>query len=358
MYAFLFYGVSVGQNLVRNPSFETFVHCPKTLGNLEADLEDWQAPTNGSTDYFNGCSQAMGTPKNFNGEQPADFGVGYVGLYFYAPDDYREYIQAKFKKTLKGGETYKVSFYVSLAERSDFAIKEFGIQFSENPITINTTKTLSRMHLSKVSGDVSNYFEIRYSDFYSDKKDWVLVEQEFVAKGTENYMIIGNFKNNKRTQKFDTKRKSTRGSYYYLDMVSVTSLESKDTRFKNIDDTKDLEAFEVDKTHVFSNVLFDFDAFELRSTAEKELQQVHKYLIQNPNLKIVISGHTDARGSDTYNLTLSEKRALAVSEYLISNGVSQDRISAIGFGSTKPISDNISSAAHGKNRRVEFIITN
>ena len=321
-------------------------------------MEDWQAPTNGSTDYFNGCSQAMGTPKNFNGEQPADFGVGYVGLYFYAPQDYREYIQAKLENTLRKDETYKVSFYVSLAERSDFAIKVFGIQFSENPVMVNTTKTLSRMHLSKVPGDVSSFFEIRYSHFYSDKKDWVLVEQEFVAKGTENYMIIGNFKDNKGTQKFETKRNSTRGSYYYLDMVSVTSLENEDAGLENIKGAKELETFEVDKINVFSDVLFDFDAFELLSTAETELKHIQEYLTQNPNLKIVISGHTDARGSDTYNMILSEKRALAVSEYLITNGISQNRISANGYGSLKPVSTNNTSAGRNKNRRVEFVITN
>lgn len=357
-YLFLFCGVTVAQNLVHNPSFETFINCPKTLGNLEADLEDWQAPTNGSTDYFNGCSQAMGTPKNFNGEQPADFGVGYVGLYLYAPQDYREYIQAELKSTLKKGETYKVSFYVSLAERSDFAIKEFGIQFSENPIEVNTTKTLSRMHLSKVPGDVSNYFEIRYSDFYSDEKDWVLVEQEFVANGTENYVIIGNFKSNKRTQKFATKRNSTRGSYYYLDMVSITTLEDRSNVLVNIDGNKQSDTFEVDRTNVFSDVLFDFDAFELLSTAEKELERVHRFLIQNPDFRIAISGHTDAKGSNTYNMQLSEKRALAVSEYLIANGISQDRISAKGFGSTKPVSTNNTSTGRKKNRRVEFVITN
>ena len=353
----LFQRIAIAQNLVSNPSFETFVSCPQTLGNLEDDLVDWQAPTNGSTDYFNGCSQAMGTPKNFNGEQPANFGVGYVGLYFYAPEDYREYIQAKLKRTLRKDETYKVSFYVSLAERSDFAIKEFGIQFSENPIEVSTTKTLSRMHLSKISGDVSNYFEIGFSSFYSDKEDWVLVEKEFVAKGTENYLIIGNFKDNKRTQKFKTLRNSTKGSYYYLDMVSITSIHGSNS--SGLDDVVKMEtdSFEIDKINVFSNVLFDFDRFELLTTAESELNLIQKYLEQNPDLKITISGHTDTSGSDAHNKVLSEKRATAVSQYLIDKGISQDRISSKGYGSSKPIAVNSTSNGRSKNRRVEFVIT-
>ena len=146
------------QNLVKNPSFEHFVNCPQKLGNLDNDMVDWVTPTKGSTDYFNGCSQAMGTPKNFNGEQPANFGVGYVGFYFYAPEDYREYLEGVLNQKLIKDETYTVSFYVSLAERSDFAIKEFGVQFTEKPVKVDTRKTLSRRHLSKISGYVSNYF--------------------------------------------------------------------------------------------------------------------------------------------------------------------------------------------------------
>lgn len=350
--------INSAQNSIRNPSFEEFSKCPITLGNLQDDVVDWDTPTLGSTDYFNGCSTAMGTPKNFNGEQPADFGVGYIGLYFYAPDDYREYVQGKLMQTLTKGETYRVSFYVSLAERSDFAIKEFGLLFSENPIDVNTRKTLSKMHLSKLSGNVSDYIEIKYSDFYSDKTDWVLVETEFVAEGTENYMIIGNFKDNKRTHKFKTKKNSTQGSYYYLDMVSVNSIKKENSiavKGETTDST--VKTFKLDEVNVFENVLFDFDAFQLLESAKKELNQIQQYLSQNQNLKIMISGHTDDIGSKAYNLELSKKRAKAVNQYLIENGLSEDRISFEGYGSSKPIGSNTTSAERKQNRRVEFVIS-
>lgn len=342
------------QNLVENPSFENFVKCPQKLGNLEDDVVDWTTPTEGSTDYFNGCSQAMGTPKNFNGEQPANFGVGYVGFYFYAPNDYREYIQAPLSKTLVRDEVYTVSFYVSLAERSDFAIKEFGIQFTENSVKVATQKTLSRMHLSKIPGDVSNYFEIKYSDFYSDKKDWVLVEKEFVAKGTEKHIIIGNFKNNARTQKFRTKRNVTKGSYYYLDMVAVVP--------KNFEihmgtgQSEEGISFELDSIHTFKNLLFSFDAFKLLSKSKLELDEIQVYLSLHKNLQIQISGHTDALGNKQYNKILSENRAKAVALYLVEKGIDSTRISYHGYGSEKPLTQNTNSVGRKKNRRVEFRI--
>jgi len=350
-------GTGLAQNRVQNPSFETFVNCPQKLGNLDADVTDWTTPTTGSTDYFNGCSQAMGTPKNFNGEQPANFGVGYVGLYLYAPDDYREYIQAKLDQTLIKGETYTVSFYVSLAERSDFAIKEFGIQFVESPVQVDTRKTLSRRHLSKIPGDVSNYFEITYAEFYSDKEDWVKVEKEFMANGTENYILIGNFKDNARTQKFRTKRNVTKGSYYYLDMVSVSAVNP----FKNPNTDPDLKnklAFELDSVHTFKNVLFSFDAFELMPSAKKELDEIKAYLILHKAFKIQVSGHTDTIGNQVYNKRLSENRAEAVAQYLIHKGIDSSRVSHEGFGSSLPLQKNRTKADRQRNRRVEFRITN
>lgn len=342
-----------GQNLVKNPSFESYVSCPQKLGNLNDDLIDWDMPTLGSTDYFNGCSQAMGTPKNFNGEQPAEFGVGYVGLYLYAPNDYREYIQAHLIHKLIKDEVYRISFYVSLAERSDFAIKEFGILFSENPIKVESRKTLSRMHLAKVKGDVSNYFEIRYSDFYSDDASWVKVEKEFVANGTESYLIIGNFKDNKKTKRFKTKRKATKGSYYYLDMVSVVSMESG--LVQNTSSNTLEKVFSMNTKHRFNSLLFDFDSFHISKNGESELLQIVSYLNSNPDVSISITGHTDTIGTDSYNQYLSKKRALAVAQFLNLHGIDMDRIDHKGFGSSQPIGSNDTSVGRYENRRVEFV---
>lgn len=345
-----------GQNLIKNPSFERYLACPINLGNLKNDLVDWNIPTLGSTDYFHSCSEAMGTPKNFNGEQPADFGEGYVGLYLYAPDNYREYLQATLTKTLRKGISYEVSFYVSLAERSDFAIKEFGLLFSEDPLQVKTRKVLSKMHLSKVQGDISNYFEIRYSDFYSDNKEWVRVEKEFVANGTENFLIIGNFKDNKRTHKFKTKRRATKGSYYYLDMVSVIPKKEMEAQSHVNDELLDTN-YTLNETLTFKSVLFNFDEFTLSTQSIKELNQMVTYLKSRLDLIISISGHTDNIGNKSYNLDLSRKRAKAVSTYLTQRGIDKKRISYEGFGSTKPLETNNTLTGRLNNRRVEFTLT-
>jgi outer membrane protein OmpA-like peptidoglycan-associated protein len=351
--------IVISQNLIKNPSFEVFENCPEQLGNFDEDVQNWSTPTIGSTDYFNGCSTAMGTPKNFNGSQPADFGVGYAGLYLYAPDDYREYLQAELTETLKKGRKYKVSFYVSLAERSDFAIKEFGVLFSKNQLHFPIRKELSKMHLYKDRENEYNNIEIGYSNFYSDTQDWILVHTQFKAKGTENFISIGNFKNNKRTRLFKTKRNAKQGAYYYVDMVLLESAELSDFTEKplTISSNSGDKTIELNKTHVFENVLFNFDKYQLLEIAKKEIQRIHTFMKGDEKLIISISGHTDSVGSGAYNQNLSEQRAKAVANYLEQLGLPKEQIVWQGSGGLKPIASNSSEEGRKLNRRVEFVVS-
>jgi len=347
------------QNLIVNPSFEAHVGCPQTLGSFNEDVEGWSTPTTGSTDYFNGCSTAMGTPENFNGSQPADFGIGYAGLYLYAPGDYREYIQAGLLQPLKKGKKYKISFYVSLAERSDFAIKEFGLLFSKNKLDFPIRKELSKMHLYKDTENEYHYMEIGYSNFLDDTKDWILVHSQFVAKGNERFLTFGNFKNNKRTRLFKTKRNAKQGAYYYIDMVLLESAEKTDFAEKprTIVNVPEKGKITLDQNHVFENVFFHFDKAGLLPESSKEIEHIYDVLQLDPTLDIQIHGHTDSIGSEEYNLTLSESRAKAVAAYLIALGLAENRILWQGHGGAKPIVSNASEDGRKQNRRVEFIIT-
>ncbi|MFK7813649.1 MAG: OmpA family protein [Maribacter sp.] len=351
-------GILTSQNVVKNPSFEDYINCPKHLGNFDADVIGWTTPTDGSTDYFNGCSTAMGTPKNFNGSQPADFGKGYAGLYLYAPDDYREYLQAELTKPLVKGEKYQVSFYVSLAERSDFAIKEFGVLFSKDKMKVSGKKPLSKKKIYQQKGNEYNFMEIGYSNFYSDTKDWILVHTQFVAKGTERYLTMGNFKNNARTRMFKTKRNAKQGAYYYIDLVIVESLSKINTSKKDLANSKSSkETFALDETHIFENLLFAFDKFKIQQESKKEMLALYEYVNTDTTLQINILGHTDSVGSDAYNQKLSSRRAQAVANYLMKLGLSKDCITWKGHGGKSPIATNDNERGRRENRRVEFVIT-
>ena len=86
------------------------------------------------------------------------------------------------------------------------------------------------------------------------------------------------------------------------------------------------------------------------------LDEVADVLIENPNIRIRVEGHTDSRGSAEYNLRLSQARADAVKQYLVSKGIDPSRIEAIGYGESRPIDTNRTASGRARNRRVEIHI--
>ncbi|MEQ9230420.1 MAG: OmpA family protein [Cyclobacteriaceae bacterium] len=117
-----------------------------------------------------------------------------------------------------------------------------------------------------------------------------------------------------------------------------------------------LSRVEKDVVIVLNNIFFDFDKAVLKTGSYAELDRVLKYLKDGTIQKISISGHTDSVGDDDYNLGLSRKRARAVYNYIVSNGISKDRISSEGKGETEPSVPNTTPENRQKNRRVEFRI--
>jgi outer membrane protein OmpA-like peptidoglycan-associated protein len=104
------------------------------------------------------------------------------------------------------------------------------------------------------------------------------------------------------------------------------------------------------------NILFDFNKASLKSEFEKRLGQIAEILRKYPELDIIISGHTDNIGAESYNQNLSENRAKTVSDYLIKKGIAPNRLSYIGYGSQKPLLDNSTETGRAQNRRVEIKI--
>ena len=105
------------------------------------------------------------------------------------------------------------------------------------------------------------------------------------------------------------------------------------------------------------NILFETNAFILQRSSYIELDKLVQLLQDNPTLKVQISGHTDNVGKPVDNLLLSNNRAKAVVDYLISKGIDKARLSFKGFGSTKPVADNKTEAGRARNRRTELVVT-
>ncbi len=121
----------------------------------------------------------------------------------------------------------------------------------------------------------------------------------------------------------------------------------KDVQLKNV---------AVGSKIILKNIFFDFDKATLRPESTNELERLIKFLNDVPSLKIEIAGHTDSKGSDDYNLKLSQSRSETVVKYLIDHGISKDRLTPKGYGETKPIDTNETDEGRQMNRRTEFEI--
>jgi outer membrane protein OmpA-like peptidoglycan-associated protein len=117
---------------------------------------------------------------------------------------------------------------------------------------------------------------------------------------------------------------------------------------------------------VLENIFFDLNKADLLPESQVELNKLNEFLVKNPKIKIEISGHTDSRGDDKLNQDLSQRRADAVVNYLVTKGIDKSRLSAKGYGASQPrvtksqidamTSNEEKEKAHQANRRTEYKI--
>lgn len=172
-------------------------------------------------------------------------------------------------------------------------------------------------------------------------------------------------------KKYNTKVSSSDGSYqqevpklgyYILTASSEGYLNATDSIEANSEDlspfSKDiyLQQIEVGVTVRLKNIYFDFDKTTLKKESFVELNKVVDFLKENSTVEIEIAGHTDNKGSDDYNANLSQGRSQSVVDYIVSQGIDSSRLSAHGYGESKPIDTNDNDAGRANNRRVEFTI--
>jgi outer membrane protein OmpA-like peptidoglycan-associated protein len=114
-----------------------------------------------------------------------------------------------------------------------------------------------------------------------------------------------------------------------------------------------LNPLKVGEKMQLSNVFYEVNSWELKKESIIELNNLGRLLEVNKNLVIEIGGYTDSTGSDAYNLSLSEIRALSVVNYLVSKGIQSSRLKYKGYGNTSSIGDNATAEGRKLNRRTE-----
>jgi len=199
---------SSAQNLVPNPSFETFTTCPTSL-NFGGPLEctPWLSPVN-TADYFNGCSDpvfGVSVPYNFQGYQYAHTGFAYTGMYYYIEQqNYREFVQVQLLQPLEKDSCYLIGFWMNLGNET-CGVNHTGAKLSVGPPT----------------WPYSNPTLDWGGELFTDTLQWVYVFDYIIASGGENYITIGNFYNNTQTTIDPDCPWQFVYAYYYVDDVIV-----------------------------------------------------------------------------------------------------------------------------------------
>lgn len=192
--------VSEAQNLVPNPSFETYSQCPDpaTIDPMPDNMIDlatgWNNPTGWTPDYFAACvSETSGynVPNSGWGFQNARTGNAYAGLVSAAISaNAREYIQTELTESLIAGKQYSVTFYVSLSERCTYASNNIGAYFSDTPVSVSHSWVLP--YTPQISNNP-------FTNPLTDTLGWTEVSGVFTSVGGEKYMTIGNFNDDATT---------------------------------------------------------------------------------------------------------------------------------------------------------------
>ena len=376
-------------NLVPNSTFEKVGKKIKGKGEIKV-AEPWTSPTLAQADLYVPKSKNFNitVPENAYGEEKPMKGSGYAGIvaYSYKNKVPRSYLQVQLTEKLEEGKEYCVTYHVSLADLSKYACNHLGVAITDKAMTANNSDVLK----------FDSKIESRKLVVYEKQFYWVPICGVYTAKGGEEYLTIGNFTDDTQLKTMKIKRPrgftkpQTYDAYYYIDNVSVIPAEEskkcdcdvtpgmenaetvkKDfSSDKNIN-TKTMKIINTDGTSTTSGV--DSSATSSSGSAEGDgkvdgmmigfapklfsidasiakLDRIVSYMKENEDALLTITGYIDESESDVEKL--AGKRVGAVYKYLVSKGLSKERVEREIGGSDSPIDKkNIR-----KNMRVEVSV--
>jgi hypothetical protein len=203
------------QNLAPNGNYEAFTLCPNAYGQLNR-ASSWNFVTGhtGTTDYFNTCGPSpVNTLSAFWGAQTPASGNGYIGglTYHSSLPSGREYAQAQLTSPLVAGQVYTVTVKASLGEICNFATI-IQVYFSNAPVVVSPSSSAA---ITSVTPQVT------FATIATNKTGWTNLTYNYTALGGEQYVILGNFKNDAATVLTPVAGGTSNQTYYYYDDFSV-----------------------------------------------------------------------------------------------------------------------------------------
>jgi OmpA-OmpF porin, OOP family len=310
---FLSFFCSAQENLIPNPGFEIYRKRPikmsESADEFDATTVAWYSINSATPDIY--CNRNTGKIFLDAGSVSKSYeGNCSLGLVLYHPDhNYNEYVQCKLRNSMISGKKYKLSFFVKLADDASFNANNLSFYFSQDKFQDKTTM-----------GIVEKPAQIISRNVFDKNREWRKLIFFFKPKEEYKYLSIGNF----------TKRKDT-----IEDSIGSKLIDKKPLVYIYLDDFSLVETIDLNEIFNPNKIYFDNDKYEIKPKSLLELEKLLEFLKKNENKKLTITGFTDSKGDENYNLNLSKLRACAIKEYLIKNGISQERLECIGKGKAK-----------------------
>lgn len=294
-----------------------------------------------------------------NGKWGTPVNIGYP---INTPDD-----DVFFAISASGKHGYYASFKADgLGEKDIYMITFLG---EEKPLVLNNEDNLLANAAEPVKESViAPPVQIKTAQItilkgmITDEKNNQPVEVAIELVDNTKNEVIANFMSNSTSGRYLVSLPSGKnygiavkadGYLFHTENFDIPSSSSYQEIIKDVV----LKKIDVGSKIILKNIFFDFDKATLRIESTNELERLTKLMNENPGIKIELSGHTDNKGNAEYNQKLSEVRAKAVVDYLISKAIAANRLTYAGYGLTQPIAPNNTDEGRQLNRRTEFKIT-
>ena len=358
-------------NLVPNGGFEdTNIKKLKSYGQMEEFCMDWFAATDVPADVFGEGAKGdkVGIPENNYGTQDAATGLCYAGFRAYSKDPKlkRSYLEVKLPNTLEKDVMYCVSFDISLADKSRYAVNEIGVIVSDRKIEQpNDGDMIRNADVKQKTNKVFQYME-----------GWEKFCGTFVGTGQEEYILIGGFggRNNMEIEKVSRPSGMTGAqinhAYYFIDNVSIVAIQAKSQCKCSKADERDMDLVYgsssvmdedmSDAEKIKASVVYYAFLKRTPTGAGKEtVNNVIQILKANPGMSINIVGHSDddERSEGAVNARyarIGKNRADQVRRMLEAAGISSTRINVTDMSNMDPANTRDSEISRAQNRRVTF----
>ena len=344
------------KNLISNPGFESKGNAAYTGTGFDYfqffSVENWIAPTMGTSDYFFKSQWGFNIdPNEYGGTVLPSEGIAFAGIIPWVKNrEYREYLQGELNEIPQKGKTYRFSMKISTGNLCEKMVVELGVYFSGKRVVDKNTKfTINYNPQVKLDLGVLN----------ANPEKWTSISGTFVADGTEKYFTIGNFNEDSATVLYSREgiTNPMNWCYYYIDEVQLEELNSNSITNAAVSVSSGSASFSDQvapgKTLVSHHIFFETNKAILKSEAYPQLYLILAEIKKHPGMKIEVCGYTDSCGTELHNQQLSELRAQAVAEFLISNGIPKANVRSKGEGEKNPRSFSDNSL----NRRVEFVFS-